>query len=72
MQMNTISIDLVRSLSETERLFLYLFAFESSSRKIDDFSWMLRSRFGRQMTAKMSDETCRMLVRRGVLNCSPF
>ena len=70
MQMNTISIDLVRSLSETERLFLYLFAFESSSRKIDDFNWMLRSRFGRQMTAKMSDETCLMLVRRGVLNCT--
>ena len=68
--MNAISLDRVRALSETERLLLYLFAFEGASRKIDDFCWALRSRFGRQMTAMMTDQTCQLLVSRGILDCT--
>ena len=67
--MNRISADEIEALSETEKLYLYLFAFEESERKIGDFSFPMRTRFGRQMTAVASDQLCRMLVARGLLRC---
>ena len=67
--MEKLSAETVAALSETEQLYLYLFAFEGSERKIGDFSFPMRTRFGRQMTSGASDQLCRILVTRGILRC---
>ena len=67
--MKRISAEEIATLSETEKLYLYLFAFEESERKIGDFSFPMRTRFGRQMTAVASDQLCRILVTKGLLRC---
>ena len=65
-----ISARTVAALSETERLYLYLFAFEGSEREICDFGLPMRTRFGVKMTAQASDQLCRILVTRGILRCT--
>lgn len=67
--MEVISRERVAGLSEIERLFLYLFAFEERKRRVGDFSWIMRGRFGRRVTTVASDQVCRMLVNRGMLRC---
>ena len=68
--MEKISAETVAALSETEQLYLYLFAFEGSERKVGDFSFPMRTRFGRQMTPGTSDQICRLLLTRGILRCT--
>ena len=65
-----ISVETLASLSETEKLFLYLFAFEESERKIGDFSFPMRTRFRSPMTATASDQLCQTLATRGILRCT--
>ena len=67
--MESLSTDTIASLSETERLFLYVFAFEEKDVKICDLASSMRARFGSQMTASVSDKICRALTDRGFLRC---
>ena len=68
--MEEISAETITALSETEQLYLYLFAFEGRERKVGDFSFFMRTRFGRQTTSGSSDQICRVLVTRGILRCT--
>lgn len=68
--MEKISAETVAELSEPEKLYLYLFAFEGSERKVGDFCFQMRTRFGRGMTAGASDQLCRTLATKGILRCT--
>ena len=70
MRMEKISAETVAALSEPEKLYLYLFAFEECERKVGDFSFQMRARFGRGMTAGDSDKLCRILATKGILRCT--
>ena len=67
--MENIPAETIAALSETEKLYLYLFAFEDGERKIGDFNFIMRTRFGRQISSASSDQYCRMLMARGLLRC---
>ena len=68
--MERISAETIAALSELEQLYLYLFAFEESERKVGDFSFQMRTRFGWQITASAADQHCRILVSRSILRCT--
>ena len=68
--MERISAETITALSELEQLYLYLFAFEESERKVGDFSFQMRTRFGWKITAAAADQHCRILVSRSILRCT--
>ena len=51
--------------SENEKLILYLFAFERDTRRPSDFSWLLRSRFGKGVSVAELERICSRLAARG-------